>query len=84
MHFEEQGAVHKALRQFVGKLEGLGIPYALADGMALFLHGFRRFTEDVAIVVTLPACRPSSRRSTAAATCRRSPGARICATPNSG
>jgi hypothetical protein len=30
----------------------LGIPYAVAGGLALFAHGFRRFTEDVDLLVT--------------------------------
>jgi hypothetical protein len=30
----------------------LKIPYAVAGGMAMFSHGFRRFTEDVDILVT--------------------------------
>ena len=30
----------------------LGIPYCVAGGMALFQHGYRRFTEDVDILVT--------------------------------
>lgn len=52
MHFEGGSAVHQALRKIVGRLEQLGIAYAVAGGMALFLHGFRRFTEDVDILVT--------------------------------
>jgi len=28
------------------------IPYALVGGMAMFFHGFRRFTEDVDVLVT--------------------------------
>jgi hypothetical protein len=52
MHFEEGSAVHRTLRKAVARLEALGIPYAVAGGMALFLHGFRRFTEDVDILVT--------------------------------
>ena len=52
MHFEGESAVHKALRRITSRLEELGIPYALAGGMALFLHGYRRFTEDVDLVVT--------------------------------
>lgn len=51
-HFEERSAVHKALRRITRKLEELGIAYAVAGGMALFLHGYRRFTEDVDILVT--------------------------------
>jgi len=52
MHFEEASAVHRTLRRITKRLEELGIPYAVAGGMALFLHGFRRFTEDVDILVT--------------------------------
>ena len=52
MHFEEASAVHKTLRKIARRLDELGVPYAVAGGMALFLHGFRRFTEDVDILVT--------------------------------
>src|SRR5438445_712615 len=52
MHFEKDSAVHKTLRKIVRRLEELGIPYALVGGMAMFFHGFRRFTEDVDILVT--------------------------------
>ncbi len=55
MHFEEASAVHKALRKIAGRLQALGIPYAIAGGMALFLHGFRRFTEDIDLLVTREA-----------------------------
>jgi hypothetical protein len=52
MHFEKESAVHKALRSVVQRLDQLGIPYAVAGGMAMFFHGYRRFTEDVVILVT--------------------------------
>ncbi len=52
MHFEKSSAVFKALEKIVKRLEELGIPYAIAGGMALFLHGYRRFTEDVNLLVT--------------------------------
>ena len=52
MHFEGESAVHKTLRTIARRLDELGIPYAIADGMALFFHGYRRFTEDVDILVT--------------------------------
>jgi hypothetical protein len=52
MHFEEASAVHRTLRRVAQRLDELGVPYAVAGGMALFLHGFRRFTEDVDILVT--------------------------------
>lgn len=52
MHFEKESAVHKALNKITSKLTELGIPYAVVDGMAMFFHGYRRFTEDVDILVT--------------------------------
>ena len=52
MHFEEKSAVHLTLRKITRRLGELSIPYAVAGGMALFFHGFRRFTEDVDILVT--------------------------------
>lgn len=51
-HFEGRSAVQEALRKITRRLEEMGIPYAVAGGMALFQHGFRRFTEDVDILVT--------------------------------
>jgi hypothetical protein len=52
MHFEEKSAVHQTLRKIARRLEELGIPFALVGGMAMFFHGFRRFTEDIDILVT--------------------------------
>ena len=52
MHFEEKSAVHKALRKITRRLEELGVSYAVVGGMAMFLHGYRRFTEDVDLLVT--------------------------------
>src|SRR6185312_12571217 len=51
-HFEKDSAVYAALRKIAGRLDELGIPYAVSGGMALFEHGYRRFTEDVDILVT--------------------------------
>jgi hypothetical protein len=51
-HFERESSVHKCLRRIACRLEELRIPYAVAGGMALFFHGYRRFTEDVDILVT--------------------------------
>jgi hypothetical protein len=52
MHFERESAVHKALEKIARRLDELGIGYAVAGGMALFFHGYRRFTEDVDLLVT--------------------------------
>ena len=51
-HFSGESAVHTALRRITTRLDELGIAYALAGGMALFLQGYRRFTEDVDILVS--------------------------------
>jgi len=44
--------VHHALRAIAGRLEELGIPYAVAGGMALVAHGYDRTTVDVDILLT--------------------------------
>jgi hypothetical protein len=51
-HFEEKSAVHESLREIASRLDALGIAYAVVGGMSLFLHGFRRFTEDVDVLVS--------------------------------
>ena len=52
MHFEENSAVHKSLRRITRRLTELNIPHAVVGGMAMYFHGFRRFTEDVDLLVT--------------------------------
>jgi hypothetical protein len=52
MHFEKESAVHKTLKRITQRLDELGISYAVVGGMALFFHGYRRFTEDVDLLVT--------------------------------
>jgi hypothetical protein len=44
--------VQKTLRQIAKRLDALGIAYTIVGGMALFFHGYRRFTEDVDLLVT--------------------------------
>jgi hypothetical protein len=51
-HFDESSAVFDTLRGIARQLSLLEIPYAIVGGMALFHHGFRRFTEDVDILVS--------------------------------
>ena len=55
MHFEEKSAVYQTLRSIAARLNELRVPYAIAGGMALFAHGFRRFTEDVDVLVSREA-----------------------------
>jgi hypothetical protein len=51
-YFEDKSAVQETLRKITKRLSDLGVPYAIAGGMAMYRHGFRRFTEDVDILVT--------------------------------
>ena len=48
----EDDPVHHTLRKVATKLEELGIPYAIAGGMALGAHRFVRATVDVDVLVT--------------------------------
>jgi hypothetical protein len=57
MHFEKESAVFRSMEKIARRLDELGIPYAMAGGMAMFLHGYRRFTEDVDLLVTADALR---------------------------
>src|SRR5437870_7827046 len=50
--FMEDDPVHHTLRKVASKLEELGIPYAIAGGMALGAHRFVRATVDVDVLVT--------------------------------
>ena len=51
-HFQQDSAVFKTLRKIARRLEALGVPYAVAGGMSLNAHGYRRLTVDVDILVT--------------------------------
>jgi hypothetical protein len=50
--FMGESEVNRTLQRITNKLNELKIPYAVAGGMALIAHGFRRFTEDIDILVT--------------------------------
>jgi hypothetical protein len=52
MFFERRSAVHETLDRLTKNLDELGVDYAIAGAMAMFLHGFRRFTEAVDVLVT--------------------------------
>ena len=51
-HFDKESDVFKTLHRIARRLKDLGIPYAVVGGMALFEHGFQRFTTDVDLLVT--------------------------------
>ena len=46
-----EGKVHQSLAKIARKLTELGVPYAIAGGMALVAHGYDRTTDDVDILV---------------------------------
>lgn len=52
LFFEEKGAVHQSLRRIVRRLNDLGIPYAVVGALSMYAHGYRRFTQDVDLLVT--------------------------------
>ena len=55
MYFDGSNAVHKTLHRIAQRLEELGVDYAVAGGMCLYRHGFRRFTHDIDLIVTREA-----------------------------
>lgn len=50
--FMAEGPVHKTMRALAQRLSREGIDYALAGGMALVLHGYRRETVDVDVLLS--------------------------------
>ncbi len=50
--FRERGLVNKTLHRIAKDLARLDIPYAVVGGLALFKHGYHRYTEDVDLLVT--------------------------------
>ena len=50
--FQGEGETHHTLKKITQKLAELGIDYVVVGGMAMFQHGYRRFTEDVDLLVT--------------------------------
>ncbi len=51
-HFSGESDVWRSLRRVARRLDDLGVRYAAIGAIALFLHGYRRFTTDVDLIVT--------------------------------
>ena len=51
-HFHRKIDVFKTLQRLAHVLEDQGITYAVMGGMALFEHGYERFTDDIDLLVT--------------------------------
>lgn len=52
LYFERAGSVWKTLRRVAALLDQSHIPYAVVGSLAMFLHGYRRFTHNVNLLVT--------------------------------
>ena len=48
----QEGDVYETLKRLASRLREEALDYALIGGMALVAHGYRRFTEDVKILMT--------------------------------
>lgn len=49
--FMRDDPVHQTLRALAARLQQHGVPYAVADGMALVAHGYDRTTVDIDVLV---------------------------------
>lgn len=52
-YFTGQGSVHYVLEQLVEDFERHGIDYVVIGAVALFAHGYRRFTNNIDVVLTV-------------------------------
>jgi hypothetical protein len=52
LYFECRNQLHQTLRRFVKVLDNAEVDYALVGAVAMFFHGYRRFTESIDVVVT--------------------------------
>jgi hypothetical protein len=50
--FMKEGDVYETLRALVERMNREGLDYAVVGAMALVVHGYRRFTEDVDLLMT--------------------------------
>jgi hypothetical protein len=50
--FMKEGDVYETLRRLAARLRDEGMEYAVIGGLALAAHGYRRFTEDVDILMS--------------------------------
>lgn len=66
-YFERRGSIHETLTRLVKLLQREHIDYCITGALAMFFHGFRRFTQSVDVIVSasglnrFSACCESSR-----------------------
>ncbi len=61
-HFENRSQVHVSMRRIARNLRAMEIPYAVIGPMALFAHGYRRFTEVVDVLLSRDGLKSLPRR----------------------
>ena len=52
LHLERRGEVHEAFGRLRDRLQELNVPYATAGDMAMFAHGYRRSSLEIAVLVS--------------------------------
>lgn len=52
MFFQGKDPVHKTMRRIAKQLDKAKIPYAVVGGMAVFVQGYRRTTDDLDLLLT--------------------------------
>jgi hypothetical protein len=52
-YFAGEGTLNYALQQLVGDLQKHRIEYAIMGGVALFAHGYERYTENINLLMTV-------------------------------
>jgi hypothetical protein len=57
MPLDKETTLLEVLKKIAHKLDEIGIPYAATGGVALTLHGLKRFSEDVHLLVTRDSLR---------------------------
>ena len=57
----KDGGLYTTLRRLARDLDGRHLDYALIGGLALVAHGYRRFTEDIHVLMT-PGTRAAFRQ----------------------
>ena len=52
LYFDRASQVFVTLERIARRLDAIGVPYAVVGTLAMFHHGYRRFTNDVDLLVT--------------------------------
>jgi len=61
-YFQGKGEVHRTLKRLAQRLDEFEINYVVVGGLAMYKHGYIRFTDDVDLLVTRDALKEIHRR----------------------